>query len=682
MENTLVKFLDFTEHFNNVIGFITIFLAILATLFFYTVPYIKICNKILKTLGFRNKFLFQYLLAIRKDRARFSRIFVELCLLKSCGEFQYSTKWWEESIKKLKDIIKNNSDDFEVEISNCSSLTSEKFVNYVDKYFKYFESAKNKKKFNLLIEDSLCFIVKLHIKEGFIAKQVLFNGLMSRYQDNWQDIIDKYVCEDFQNRCDYPILPNELFFTFGWLLWGPSYVLKNSSNRLLQYGFGDESNSIAIYCPDSSIMQADNSTKNGYPCEIVCKLYEANQYIKSINVHLNFEEKFFLDNYKKMNNFIYQCKYIKKLSGGRYSNYYFTSYIWIMFELITDENNFAPNKTITFFEHANIADDMTINFLSKRLIQKTIEFFKYIFTQDCYNKRCYRYCIAYNDDVEKTFMEELKKIIMSKDEISTMLSNRIVVKGIRNVVEIFNEFDNQYSPKENNYSVIECTMHDQESLKLLAAFYATVYYDAFPNEDERETLDNMIKALNQQTKNTENITHILLAIQNNTAVGAIIFDYFKDINSGVIEFIVTDKRFRKYGIGKELYSKAEIIIVKDAKKQGFNSPYWIFCEIEKKEYKEDLAYIFFWKNMGYKEIDKFDYIQPALSPDKNQVETLILIAKSPENKEKISHNTIKNFIESYAKFAMNIEKPKENVVIVEMEKKLNESYFNLVDLNI
>jgi hypothetical protein len=308
MENNIENILTFIAHFNNVVGFTTIFLAILATLFFYTVPYIKICNKILKTLGFKNKYLFQYLLAIRKDRARFSRVFVELCLLESGGEFRYSTKWWEEIIKKLKDIIKNNTNDFQVEVSNCSSLTSEKFVTYVDEYFKYFENAKNKKKFNLLTGESLCFIVKLHIKEGFIAKQVLFNGLMSRYQDNWQDIIDKYVCEDFQSRCDYPVLPSELFFTFGWLLWGPSYVLKNNSNRLLQYGFGDESNSIAIYCPHSSVVQIDKNTKNGYPCEIVCKLYEANKYIKTIDGYLDYEEKFFLDNYKKMNNFIYECE--------------------------------------------------------------------------------------------------------------------------------------------------------------------------------------------------------------------------------------------------------------------------------------------------------------------------------------------------------------------------------------
>jgi hypothetical protein len=92
--------------------------------------------------------------------------------------------------------------------------------------------------------------------------------------------------------------------------------------------------------------------------------------------------------------------------------------------------------------------------------------------------------------------------------------------------------------------------------------------------------------------------------------------------------------------------------------------------------------MFFWKNMGYKKIDNFDYIQPALSPDKNRVETLILVAKSLEKKEKISHNTIKNFIEYYAKYAMHIENPKENSIIIEMERNLHDSDCNLVDISI
>ncbi|MGF7169540.1 hypothetical protein FHS91_001209 [Sphingobium xanthum] len=103
------------------------------------------------------------------------------------------------------------------------------------------------------------FITPIEVRSGFIAPLHLLSGLLVHFSEKWPPIIDAFNWDgrhvngiDFGDR-SMDIRQIQLFIYNCWLLWGPSIPICKSTCGMwdaefitMQYGFGDENNSIDI----------------------------------------------------------------------------------------------------------------------------------------------------------------------------------------------------------------------------------------------------------------------------------------------------------------------------------------------------------------------------------------------------------------------------------------------------
>lgn len=107
------------------------------------------------------------------------------------------------------------------------------------------------------------FATKVHIKDGFVAPLHLIAGVLRQFDEDWAKIIDTYEAD--HNLLAAPEPANDVLLTVRelreiqkfifdcWLQWGPSIPLCGAgcgnfggSWSSLQYGYGDENNSVEL----------------------------------------------------------------------------------------------------------------------------------------------------------------------------------------------------------------------------------------------------------------------------------------------------------------------------------------------------------------------------------------------------------------------------------------------------
>lgn len=223
----------------------------------------------------------------------------------------------------------------------------------------------------------------------------------------------------------------------------------------------------------------------------------------------------------------------------------------------------------------------------------------------------------------------------------------------------------------------EVDLKDKKSINLLEQFYTDIYIDCFPNMDERESFDNLLKYLEETKRHTDYKYHILL-MKNavGEVIGGAIFDYFKKPNVGGIEFIAIKKSLQSTGLGSRLYHRVVSMFEEDAHANHQKEISHIFCEIEdpirnNPEQKEKI-YLDFWTKQKYKRIG-FSYLQPALSENQKEVDALWLIVNSKEGESlEIDARVVEDFVFNYIKYAMSIPDPAKHPSFQKMKKELNE----------
>ncbi|MGE5632760.1 MAG: GNAT family N-acetyltransferase [Caulobacteraceae bacterium] len=453
--------------------------------------------------------------------------------------------------------------------------------------------------------------------------------------------------------------------------------------KLCQYAFGDESNSLHVVLNSNEMLNdlwnSITNHSNGVLCELTCRLYKAKKYIDYYREEFSPLNIYFINKVaKESTGFLLEpIEYdIKKNYAAL--NYYCTAYVWIMFESVTDEDScFQPSRAITFFEHANLANKDSYEACINSLITKCFEHFDRMFSIDNVEKK-YRYCLSMNPYIESKFFDRYKTRIKQDDELSQKYRSNVIINMSCSESDVFSSFDAFFSNSYDDLTLMEVSIQDKRSVALLGEYYASIYIDSFP-KDERESLDNIIDYLNKKENGWygKNNYHVILAIGSGVIVGGLICDYFERSNCGVIEFIAVKKECRSEGIGTRLYQKAIELLRKDARNNKKNNIDYIFCEIEKADAdsnKDAIKYLWFWNKMGYRKI-LFNYIQPALSDGKENVNNLDLIAlqlnENIKSHKGIEATTIKSFLLDYARYAMRIEEPEKNITISRMIEEID-----------
>jgi GNAT superfamily N-acetyltransferase len=201
---------------------------------------------------------------------------------------------------------------------------------------------------------------------------------------------------------------------------------------------------------------------------------------------------------------------------------------------------------------------------------------------------------------------------------------------------------------------------------LFRAFYFDVYVREFPDENERESLDNMLEYLHKKQAGWygANNYHILVAVAGGRPVGCAIADYLAEPNAGVIEFLAVVAEARGRGYGQALHRGIERLLVADAG----NALDYIVAEMNDpfrtnpaSDNMDPFQRAMIWHRWGYRVID-FAYVQPALSETQEAVGNLRLILRVRDGMDRdwIAADRLLGIIAGYMRWAMRVEHPEQN----------------------
>jgi ribosomal protein S18 acetylase RimI-like enzyme len=608
----------------------------------------------------------------RSNYSKLVRLYLELLIMRSGGQVVA-----KEMFKKINDefLILKNFDEFLIEVDDCSFITAPEFNECVKHYFNFFSKPSNSKKFLISLDEPLSFLSTINISEGFFSPYVLIDGLIMRYQDSWPHIINKY--KEFVSVNNYTNT-QDLSFLFSWLLWGPSWqpVLNKAYYAVFYFAFGDENNSIPVILPNQYNYFLDQWREEGFSgecCDIKVKLYNTKSYLDMHWDQFTPEYQYTMQKHRDRESDF--CSLMEYRSHNpkphlSESKYYCTAYQWIMLERLN--NNYDPfsiKDCIVMFEHANLADVKHREFLLKMLMTKTFSYLieKYKENEVSMQKFKYRFCFASSTNVEKAFQNKLHEI-STKDGFQ-FFNDYVISESVRTPISILSEIDHIFNQgKITDIPVIEEAHNSKEGIIDLCNMYGQIFLQAFPNNDERESLENLIRFL-QSSKDGED-RHIIYMKNKTSIIGAMIFSYFHKANAGYIPYIVIDQSYRQKGYARKLFERAMQLLEQDAKKIKKRMVNYIYLEIDKFGEKIPPS-ARLWHSLGFKFIN-FSYIQPPLNKEKNHSDDLILtVLPIKSDSSFIPSEDVKVFLKEFFTRSFDIPMNLIDNYIKEMNNKLD-----------
>ena len=664
------KLFSFISNFNNVFSFA----AILASIIMAIKVFADLSHIQSAFLDFKLNLprLIKVYWNTRSDRPKLVRLYIELLIIRSSCCNTINKELFKSTSSEF--IKMRNHDYTEIEVDDCFSLTTARFCKSVKLYFNYFSKPDTAHKYMIQPDEPISFVSTIIIKEGFLSPYVLIDGLIVRYSDSWPNILGKY--RDFLTESNN-VNSQDLSFLFSWLLWGPSWqpVFSKKHNAIFNYSFGDENNAIPVILPvrhNTFVEQWAENNSWGEYCEIKLKIYSAEEYIRRFSEFFTSEYQYTLQQYlNKGDDFYsimeYQSHIVKSHSGE--SLYYCTAYLWIMLERVNSIfDPFSIEKCIVMFEHANLADNGHRAFLLKTLIDKTLANLigKYEKTTgpDCR----YRFCIASSTDVESAFRNRVNE--MAKRDEYKYFSDFIITESARTPISILTAIDNVFNHGEDiEKLIIEEVRNDNTGIANLCTMYGQIFYPAFPNDDERESLENLIAFV--RTSAAEEDRHIIILRTKTSILGCMVFTYFHKINAGYIAYIAVDVSQRKKGYAALIFNEGMRIMEQDAKRIKKSPADYVFLEIDKFG-TEIPPYVHMWHNFGFKRIN-MDYIQPPLGINKKASDNLLLAVRSFSKKKNtaIPADDIKLFLYEFFTRSFDIPKNLIDEYVTECQRRLD-----------
>lgn len=685
MADSLSNFSAVLELFLNVLEALALIVSVVTFFVLMLNQYARALKEILSPCGLGFWKRMRVLILCRSSVVK-KRAFLEFALLKTQGRGVTSAEW-RAIINEFKAYYSESQAKPKFSIPNCTLLIGEDFSDAVKRYFDFFDEDSVKKVFGIT-DELVQWVTTIHIEEAYVTPTFLLTGLLSQYEENWSEFIKRYVSTAYiteaQDNTAKAILPDELYFTFAWLLWGPSYELDHTDYwpGLCQLSFGDESNSVpAIATPTNNVatkiikkIKGNAEKRYGALISTELSIFSNNEYYKSMREDVPPKYKYFYDKIEHGSmSFALQIDDFTPYDGYKAQKYYCTAYVWILFELEdATMHEFRPETSLAFFEHANLTDLNSYQFLVDMLLNKSIKHFEQIFGTKKFKNRKYRFVCAMNKEIEVLFKQRYLERSEKDDELSEDFRTRIILEPKRSPADAFLAYDEFFS-QSSSLTYSEVSLDKKDSIVELGSFYTEVYMDCFPDEDERESFNNLLKYL-KNAKNAHDYTyHIVLAKdENGDVIAGAIFDYFKRSNTGIIEFLAVKKSLQSGGVGTQLYNHIVSILQSDAFKYNTKRISYIFCEIDSPEHsKADIKkYLYFWSKHKYRHIE-MNYVQPSLSASQEPVDGLWLTVTSPDKPiQELPDELVREVIHDYLKYAMGIADPNQDTVYEKMSLEL------------
>lgn len=231
-------------------------------------------------------------------------------------------------------------------------------------------------------------LLRLRIEQGCVAPLYLLTGLLNRYDQDWSVVLDDFghavsIKQDvFNNR---PLRRLQAFLFDCWLLWGPSIPVCTcdqwSGITAMQYGYGDENNSIALFGPGLDKELADLVAAQPDDGQPPVAFQASITGVPVWGPRLN-DAGFCIAQQGLCRDdagLLLEFARLEKIGSREVEvkRRYYSAYLWIMF-VVCDAGG-APlyseapwRALLPIYEHGNIADGKTHAVLKQQLARKAL----------------------------------------------------------------------------------------------------------------------------------------------------------------------------------------------------------------------------------------------------------------------------------------------------------------------
>lgn len=513
-------------------------------------------------------------------------------------------KWeWRQEIKsKLLELAEASRSDHRplLEVDNCFSLYDHK--DEIKRYLTVVSSLRGEE------ELKGRFIARIRIRDGYLMPMFLVTGLASHFNEDWKPVIN-----DFSRTVDQGYTPLQVFLFDCWLVWGPSIPACTCSQWrrgvALQFGFGDENNSIPVYLPAGSkqvfldsVLESmkrvrqlgENQPATGFRTSLTGTL-QLGTMINNWDIApaqealLSPEFYDFVLEYEEHLEKAYQEKV--PVPG------YYSAYVWVMFE--EEREPATPYETAAnrqwlrlfpFWEHANIADESTYEALKLQLARKVLTFaglkvaenpafrLRYACAFDhsgCGQELLYqpagkRIREIIQEEGEKPEFRDIREHLVFDDlsAPSEFASCHLpdVIANYYKDVEIYNEIS-RAKEISLHWQQLDATTEDRE---ILEKFFRELIGPEFTEANTRRVHAALKRRLASKGAEKErgNRSHALVLRYGEKTVGGSVSHYLGEANAGVIEFLAVEDSWRNKGIGRRIIRQTEQMLRIDAEQSG------------------------------------------------------------------------------------------------------------------
>ena len=474
------------------------------------------------------------------------RVYMELACIQN-NTSHLSREEWKKLRYRYNELIKNYPNDPAkacIRVDTCSDLLHEQVKLNISRYFRFMNNTLHPEEsraehatgiadvylrigrrwnfrfnkwwykhyahhYGMNANASTSFLPSIEIKEGFLAPMAVITGLNDRFEQNWKQILDRYNSALNIER----VLPEELFFSFNWLMWGPSYRIDYDPEEkdkacILLYGYGDEANSVNVLMRMRRIIEEKGKDilqeldlSNDQPGEfgkygtIAGKLTDTRRFCQLNRGIIETNSKPFLERISQealSTPFVLDIKSFTPVDiCHRERNIpFFSAYLWIMFQSEDADPSFSPAKSVTFFEHSNLPNPGNYKFLAECLIEKAFGYLRKIEGDDRLRSRSYRYCLATNKYIESLFRKKLEKYKAETGSFSSWLTGHVYPEPKVDIITVLDAFDRYFLTTR-----IRRLTDTEADRMILSEFYVRSYHPHFKSTNNYRTFDHMLQKL-------------------------------------------------------------------------------------------------------------------------------------------------------------------------------------------
>ncbi|MCL2539818.1 MAG: GNAT family N-acetyltransferase [Firmicutes bacterium] len=624
-----------------------------------------------KGIGFVNSILITF--RCRKNSRRAIRFFVEFAIIR-CGGKKVGRKAWrniQNSFFNDYDLMQEST--YLIEVEDTSVLESDYIRDMIKTYFKMLSQPKYIKKFELTDNSHICFVSNIAFKSGFLLYTTFITGLEKIYRGDWQAVVNKYV-QTFKRNSEV-LDSSEVFSVFNWLTWAPGHEIKYDDHeyKILQYGLFDETNANCFILGNDEecrklweqMKEVKARNEMGFHASTVCKICETQSYFTHNSKYFGSAAQSTVDRLKNKSNEVFfvlnfQRDYLK--AKTYLPSYMFGAYVWLMLYWGKPGKAFNVDKAVVFLADANYACKQNLDLHIDSIIHKTFAHLDTILKSEKFNHRKYHFVCAINDHVEARFKEEYNKRIATNEALAERLDITTKPYTINTIIK---SCEDHFTANVLELDFTDIDVSVKGHMGLFCQFYGEQMIPAFPDPNERVTIEYLLRQIEDFKKNRgKDNYHIIIASSKGRVVGGALACYFAKTNSSLVEYLMVDEAYRNNHYGRKIMSHLEHVLERDAVAAGYKCLDFIGVELAKPstlpelERQPAITHSKVWQKWYYRCVD-VKYVQPANALGNEDVDYQIGIRIINENLKQIGTKDFISFIHDMYTGSMNVKVPED-----------------------